>query len=133
MVASARGGKIPTGMSDIIGRIPRPRPKNERKKESENCLTKEVGEMLPLLLYFKFSLAVIDRSIKSIIHRKPLIFIIHADSPKTLSSLQIHRRPCGLRGNGVTLACYAGGRGSIPTVGSCQKIVFSNGVSPSRV
>ena len=123
MVASARGGKIPTGMSDIIGRIPRPRPrpKNERKKESENCLTKEVGEMLPLLLYFKFNLAVIDRSIKSIIHRKPLIFIIHADSPKTLSSLHIHQRACGLRGKAVmdsTLACYAGGWGSIPAVGS---------------
>ena len=40
------------------------------------------------------------------------------------------------RGNGVmdsTLACYAGGWGSIPAVGSQQKIVYSNGVSPSWV
>ena len=32
-----------------------------------------------------------------------------------------------------TLACYAGGWGSIPTVDSLQKIVYSHGVSPSQV
>ena len=40
------------------------------------------------------------------------------------------------RGHGVmdgALVCYAGGRGLIPAVGSQQKIVYSNGVSPSRV
>ena len=32
-----------------------------------------------------------------------------------------------------TLACHAGSRGSIPAVGSQQKIVYSNGFSPSWV